>query len=339
MKKITIFFIIMSLITTKAQVTVANLQNVPSALHPSMVGSAGNKRVTASYGVGIFDKYFNYGYKSSNHYGNSRLEQNNFTISYDQLLKKIGSGIGGYLNYGYIPKQSGAEYTYVEPYTSTSYHMFSSGISFAPKYNIMKKKNPEEVRFTWSPSIALSYFYNKYSFTTLIPENNTAELTPYNNQELYKKNVFSTEIGGLINSKKLMLGATIGYVKYNTINTNTYVSEDISSYTKLNKSKLRTSLLFGMSFPKKENSLIGYSFTYKLAIDWYNKSNLVLMYGNHNLRISKFIIGYAGSGIFQNYSNSLYVGYKVKNWKLTIGCTKSNKHWTLGETSFVYTFK
>lgn len=338
MKKLIVIFVALATIYTYAQVTVANLSQVPSALHPSMVGSTGNKRLTAAYGVGTSSRWRDYGLNGRDFSDTKQFQQNNFTLSFDQMVKKIGSGIGGYFNYGYVPKQSGAFYDYLEPYTVTRSRIFSAGVSFAPKYNIMKKKKPDEVRFTWSPSVALAFYHKKYSVSENIPVNNPAELVPRNDKELFRRNIFSAELGGLINSKRLLLGATVGYKTYHLAFQNTRYSID-SSIFRDNVSRVTTSLLFGISFPKKENSFVGYSFTYKVMLFGFKRPMIDGYYGNHNLRVWNFIIGSSGSSIYNNYSNYYYLGYKTKNWRVTVGATKYNHEWSFGETTFVYTFK
>jgi hypothetical protein len=339
MKKLIVIFVALATINTYAQVTVANLSQVPSALHPSMVGSTGNKRLTAAYGVGNSSRWIDYGFNGRFFYNYKNLLQNNFTLSYDQMLKKLGSGIGGYLNYGYVPTQSGVIYNYLDPYTVTRSRMFSAGVSFAPKYNIMKKKKPDEVRFTWSPSIAFTFYNDKYTSSTDIPMNNSASLFPRNDFEYYRRNVFSAELGGLINSKRLLLGATLGYKTDHKAFLNSASAINDSNMIRVNSSKISTSLMFGISFPKKENSFLGYSFTEKLIMYGFKNNLFVGTYANHNLRIWKVLVGVAGSSYYGNRNISIYLGYKAKNWKVTVGGAKYNHEWSFGETTFVYTFK
>src|SRR6478752_1812123 len=88
------------------QVGLASLNQIPILLHPSMIGSNEGKRISGAYSVSLdrFGSYYDY-------------QKNNYTISGEWLSKRLGSGLGGYINFAKIPNQSGATYNYMAPYS------------------------------------------------------------------------------------------------------------------------------------------------------------------------------------------------------------------------------
>lgn len=87
MKKTILYLITLFNIICKAQGVVASLNQVPILLHPSMVGSSQNKRVAAVYQNNKGELFY----------------EHNMTLVYDQIWKKLGSGLGGYLDFNKAP--------------------------------------------------------------------------------------------------------------------------------------------------------------------------------------------------------------------------------------------
>lgn len=356
MKKTIFLTLCILLSTTYAQVGVASLSQTPILLHPSMVGSSQSKRASVVYGVSECNdikpssQVYTYVANPSPEFPFTKNEyylKNNFTATYDQIWKKLGSGIGGYVNYAFVPTQSGSKYSYKDEYTKLKANFINLGASFAPKYTIMKKKDPNEVRFTWSPSISIDFSTNTYKYNENIPANNPNELI--GKQLNFKTNNTLTRItlGGLLNSKRLILGATLGYQNDNYTRNYSTSYTDTTFYDNKNHNigYLKGSALFGISFPKREKSLVGFSYTTKISLanskyitQKSNRLGIDDSYGNMNLRIWNCFVGYSQSWNYFNINRNLYVGYKAKNWKASVGVVRYNNNWSVGETSFMYTF-
>lgn len=208
-----------------------------------------------------------------------------------------------------------------------------NGISFAPKYNIMKKDLPNEVRFTWSPSISIDYSNQVFIYDTekfIIDFDSSLSKDFLADKRHHSGRV---NIGGLLNSKRLLLGAAISY------NMRNY-----SYYYDLQKRYLSYMLMAGYSFPKNDNSMFGLSVLGKTQLKIQDSNQFVSsrlkflqIYLNFNLRIWKIFTGWS-SGMYY------YAGYKAKNWKAST-CITFYKDLTgkyamgFSETTFSYTFK
>lgn len=319
-----------------AQNNVANLNNVPVLLHPSLVGSSEGKRATVAYGVGNSS----IGKDKVSIWGLDGVETNYLNLSYDQMWKKTGSGIGGYINVSSVPNQSGATSDYMEPYSKLKSAQWASGIAFAPKYIIMKKGVPDQIRFTWSPSLSVNYNRHWAIRSIEVPENNNDYLVAYTSKDNYYHQTINAQLGGLLNNKTLLLGATMGYSNYQS----SY--KIVSSKSDGNDASFKGNYLdyaatIGISFPRKEKSLLGFSYTLKFAGSHYlgkvsGIGNRINLYGNINLRIWKIVTGFSSG----SFNNSIYIGYKAKKWKATIGIRKTgyDKSYSFGETIFAYNF-
>lgn len=317
-----------------------------------MVGSCSTKRVSSVYGVSFKNGY----------------EQNNFTITYDQLSKKIGSGMGGYVNCGYIPTQSGASKSYLAPYSQQKSHYINCGISFAPKYNFMKKSNPDEIRFTWSPSISFNYsnFYNHNR--VFVPDNNTDDLLPRIHNYYNLDHSTELTLGGLLNNKSLLLGLTLSYFSTHTdtkIDYNDFNNTSYQASVKEPRDGTKTNVLLGVVFPKNENSDFGGSVIFRYGL--YHKVGAINntesrrgvdnSYLGFNLRFKRILLGICTTAFKRIHSydyndrtfypgnSTFYMGYKSKQWKVTISTTRyknfidQTHKLAFGETTFSYTFK
>lgn len=327
-------------LTTKflyAQSNVANLNNVPILLHPSLVGSNESKRAAIAYGVGNS----NIGNDRLNVISLDKYQTNYLNLSYDQMWKKVGSGIGAYMNASAIPNQSGATYDYLEPYSKLRSGQWAMGLAFAPKYIIMKRNVPDQVRFTWSPSLSINVNRHWAHRSVDIPENNNHDLIAYSSKHNYHHQTINVLLGGMLNSKTLLLGATVGYGNFYVFNMYKAVNQEGQSNAMIH-SYLDYSAIVGLSFPRKDKSLLGFSYTLRLTgarllnnPNFYKKDHVTL-YGNMNLRIWKIVTGISSG----SFNNSIYIGYKAKNWKASIGIRRAgyNSSYSFGETIFSYNF-
>ncbi len=330
-----------------AQVGVPNLSQVPMLMHPSMVGSNGGKRMAAVYGNGTFtgnNNQFKDQIRHDNavdiyHFPYSNLDnriklfdwyqKSNFLLSYDQLSKKLGSGLGGYINYSFVPNQGAAFNDYQSKYSSFSQHNANMGLSFAPKYTILDKDNPAEIKYTWSPSVSVNYQFFKANESLLISGDNPDTLTAIDYQKKEKVQSFDLNVGGLLNSSFWVLGGTVGY-GFDKLNNHHHLNrlgaQDQIAFTNF-VHQARVSGCVARSFPRREKSLI--SFTPKFKVNYAlpfgkqpkdfspytgNALNLCL-----DFRVWNILFGISGQGGAYDRYSSLYLGYKTQNWKAILG--------------------
>lgn len=323
--------VLVSLTDLWAQVGFANYSQAPMLIHPSLVGSSGGKRASVAYGQD--------NRQSSMVPSEERLHYCN--LYYDQLWKKMKAGFGVQFN---MAKES-----YREWESSYKNRYLTAAFSWAPKFMIAK--NPNKIQYTWSPSLSVNYKYERESRTMEIPVNDPYGREPY--YSLLKKShqALRTNLGVMINNKIWMLGATFYHEMRYYDNVFTYYLTDTaaSHLKRYDDHVLGTNLMLGLSFPKKENSLIGFSTVLSIPVwcsdRWYRtfyinyippRVTTVSFYGNINLRVWRIFGGVA--------NNTFYVGYKAKKWRATAGIGRTYIYpervyrYYFGETTFMYNF-
>lgn len=319
-----------------AQVGLSNYSQAPMLIHPSLVGSSGGRR--ASVAFGRMDDGIIYSSTSKSYYSN---------LYYDQLWKKLGSGIGGYFNVSKMPNDKG--YENLLPYVRSRKHSMAMGVSIAPKYTLMSKKKPDKIRFTLSPSLSLNYNFAYTHLDINIPANNAKGLATDTTSYYNKFNHFTASAGGLLNSKVIMLGLALNYVLVNhQVKAQNTDLDEYYNTTMPRRHLFSTSVVFGFSLPRRENSLLGFSFVTKRSILLNASGNLQRFtnpsYGNMNLRVWKILFGTSMASSPVRSYEGLYLGYKAKKWKATVGLNHAQIYgsdtapYYFGETTFMYNF-
>lgn len=357
MKNTFLTIVAMATINTFAQVGVPNLSQAPMLMHPSMVGSNGGKRIAVVYGNGTYSVNNNQ-FKGQIRHDNAKdiyyfpqpdrdsriqlfswYQKSNFLISYDQLSKKLGSGLGGYFNYSIVPKQASAFNEYQSTFSSFLQYNANIGLSFAPKYIIMGKEDPSRIKYTWSPSISLNYQFFNAKESLLISDGNKAELTPIDYLKKEKVQSFDLNVGGLLNSSSWILGGTVGY-GFDKLNNHHHLKR-LGTDNQINSTDfvhhVRVSGCVAQSFPRREKSLL--NFTPKLKLNFAfpfgkqpfdyspyngNATNICL-----DFRAWNILFGFSTIGGNYNSHSSIYLGYKTQNWKAILGINPFPKSSTL----------
>lgn len=212
----------------------------PLQLSPSLAGGKEMKRIS------IGGNAVNY---ASN-------KTNAFAVSYDQISKKLHSGIGFYYfqdnNNEKITADSSLEALYSEKYKMQKSNK-TLGFCIAPKYNIYDKKIYGKIKYTFSPSIFLELGNEKYKesyglkstdyYSTAysganpngIKQKDSTLLTyyQYNLNNLYIR----SGIGLLLNSENLIL---LSKISFSVIECN----EQVTDHTSKNNSSHKQESFF-----------------------------------------------------------------------------------------------
>ncbi|MBC7389109.1 MAG: hypothetical protein H7329_07865 [Opitutaceae bacterium] len=122
-----------------AQVPFAQPNQLPLLMNPSLAGAKEKKRISLGY----------------NMVNSQKRQDKNFSFSYDQVSKKLGSGIGFYYLQSNLQKdkKEGIQIIASTGEFLTNQNQHVAGICIAPKYNIMSRSNPNKIKFTISPSL------------------------------------------------------------------------------------------------------------------------------------------------------------------------------------------
>ena len=126
------------------QTPFAQVNQLPLLLNPSLAGSKEKKRI--SFGI--------------NGLSQDRSTYSNLAIGYDQMSRKISSGLGVYFLYRNLKDKSMTRdaQTYLPDQLShqkffNEQKQYLIGFCVAPKYNIKSAKNHHQSKYTFSPSL------------------------------------------------------------------------------------------------------------------------------------------------------------------------------------------
>ncbi|MFN8438268.1 MAG: hypothetical protein U0V72_11625 [Cytophagales bacterium] len=214
------FLNLLSFSILKAQVPFAQVSQLPLQLNSSLAGAKAKNRICLGGNIA----------------STSKEKQNNLALSYDQVVKSIGSGVGFY---GMYNNTNNGEFLDTikqklpNIYHNNSYHLTNSklylGACMAPKYNFKDPLNPNKFKYTFSPSLYIEYgresvnnlnqissqqFYSTL-FSSQYP-NGTQHLdstiTRYVKYQI-STNLLCSGLGFLFNSGKWMALAKMGFVR------------------------------------------------------------------------------------------------------------------------------
>ena len=127
-----------------AQSSFAQVNQLPLQMNPSLAGGKEKKRLSLGW----------------NTLQMNQKQESNYAFGYDQVLRKLGSGIGVY--YSFHDQKNDKLGENWKPFVPAdisglsflaSYQQHLAGICIAPKFNIMSRNNPTKIKYTFSPSI------------------------------------------------------------------------------------------------------------------------------------------------------------------------------------------
>jgi hypothetical protein len=252
-----------------AQSSFAQVNQLPLQMNPSLSGGKEKKRLSLGWNTLQTDQ----------------KQESNYAFGYDQVVRKLGSGIGVYYSFHdqkndklgenwkpLVPNDiSGLNYL-------ASYQQHLAGICIAPKFNIMSRNNPTKIRYTFSPSLfvemgkenrsTINQFHTQNFNSTLYSVDYTDGIALFDSSVTdyvrYKTdlNLFRSGIGLQLNSGNLIVLAkiafersasneTIGFQYYNQL---TYFQKEYNSQAKHILYALEPNLHLSYSFSKIEDA-------------------------------------------------------------------------------------
>lgn len=208
-----------------AQLPFHQVTQVPLLVNPSLAGSKAQKRIAMA---GSF---------YSRKLMLSELQTRSTLLSYDQLVKKIGTGVGFYFLHHRIHETITSRLN-----SGTDISDFSVGLAFAPKYNVYHNKNTfDKIKFTISPSVLLEYSPSRQLLTNHDSRSSMnilyASWSPHPTQYFHSDSIQSTNVrmntrifraglGLQINTEKFMI---LYKVIHETENAKEHASVNINS--------------------------------------------------------------------------------------------------------------
>lgn len=336
-------FLLSVLKKTFAQAPFAQINQTPLLLNSSLAGSKEKKRI----GLGW------------NTVRKEIEKRDNYFISYDQVMRKWGSGVGVYYlhqNFRHdqgatpIPKGITTPYQY-------NYQINLAGIVIAPKFNVMNCSQPTKIQYTFSPSLLFEYansvayqndrFYSNDYYSTLYSVNHPHGLK-IKDSTLYSFDRYKTQanyyrigLGLLYNTENIVMHYQFRYINAQFKNTGAERSfNDISQQSKIKTSSIsyfsmngiEQTLNVGITFPKKKGSVFsftpmigaGYFFPLFTQADVIFPTRWHYGHASANFRIAKVLLGAA----YTQYSTSYYggtLGYQfpwlklMSTWNMGLG--------------------
>ena len=201
-----------------AQSSFAQVNQLPLQMNPSLAGGKEKKRLSLGWNTLQTDQ----------------KQESNYAFGYDQVARKLGSGIGVYYSFHdqkndklgenwkpLVPNDiSGLGYL-------ASYQQHVVGICIAPKFNIMSRNNPTQIKYTFSPSLfvemgkenrsTINQFHTQNFNSTLYSVDFPDGIALYDSSVTdyvrYKTelNLFRSGIGLQLNSGNLIVLAKIAF--------------------------------------------------------------------------------------------------------------------------------
>ncbi len=258
----------------KAQSYFAQANQVPLLLNPSLAGAKEKKRLALGWNTAK----------------GSQKQESNYAFGYDQVIRKIGSGIGAYYTFHdqkndhlaenwkpLLPSEVvGANYL-------ASYQQYLAGVCIAPKFNIMSRTNPNKIKYTFSPSIfvemgketrtSIDQFSSRTYQSTLYSVEHPSGVAMYDSTtSRYVKgkiglNLIRTGIGLQLNSGNLILLSKIAFersvsdekILIGTFNKEQGLSREISTNLKQTLYAIEPNFHLSYTMSKKEDAK--FSFT------------------------------------------------------------------------------
>jgi len=201
-----------------AQSSFAQANQLPLQMNPSLAGGKEKKRLSLGWNTTKSDQ----------------KQESNYAFGYDQVVRKLGSGIGVY--YSFLDQKNDKLGENWKPLVSpdisglsylASYQQHLAGICIAPKFNIMSRYNPTKIKYTFSPSLfvemgkenrsTFNQFHTQNFNSTLYSVDFPDGLPIYDSSVTdyvrYKNdlNLFRSGIGLQLNSGNLIVLAKIAF--------------------------------------------------------------------------------------------------------------------------------
>jgi len=252
-----------------AQSSFAQVNQLPLQMNPSLAGGKEKKRLSLGWNTLQTDQ----------------KQESNYAFGYDQVARKLGSGIGVYYSFHdqkndklgenwklLVPNDvSGLSYL-------ASYQQHLAGICIAPKFNVMSRNNPTKIKYTFSPSIfveigkenrsSINQFHTQNFNSTLYSVDYPEGIALYDSSVTdyvrYKTdlNLFRSGIGLQLNSGKLIMLAKIAFersasnemIYFQYYNQQTSFQKEYKTQAKQILCALEPNLHVSYSFSKNEEA-------------------------------------------------------------------------------------
>lgn len=268
------------------QIPFAQANQLPLLFNPSNAGAKDKKRIALGW----------------NNFNGKQGNETNYTASYDQFWKKLGTGIGGYyLHHSRNNDRKVAQWDNLSTILPTKFlkesRLHIIGLCIAPKYKIMSKYNSNQIQYTLSPSFFLEY---QYEITKRNRQLNTQEFhsTFYSinhpnglplpidssistfHRHQVKSHKFRTGFGIQLNSKnaialfRTLFESDIALEKVDQVYFHSRGDFKVLNSTNVPQRlyAIEHNLTLGISFPKKPNTR--FSFAPLVGIGMKNYLNL-----------------------------------------------------------------
>jgi len=328
-------------------------------MNPSSAGSKAKQRISVAF----------------NRYGSAKEKYANGFVSYDGLLKKLGTGIGVYYSYNTLTQdtvQTAERHLYKG---SSSFGSFSQrntvGITIAPKYNIYSKTEFNKIIYSFSPSIGIEYShlnltkdYNYQTYTSAIYDSlNPAGYNSTSSANYYSStlsaNTFRISMGLQFNSDKMIVQYRASY-GMETI-------QEKEGITTINSPQQSTSTSYNYPLYYIDQSLnIGRTFTLKQGIfaitclgglgykhylsplpsyqaydvNFIGGKGTAINYAHLSVmgKLSWLILGVAYTQSYNTTYSGITIGYQSENIKLTSTWNVVDKGNLFSEVTASYLF-
>lgn len=329
-----------------AQIPAASLFQTPLQIHPGLAGNTGKHRIAF---LANRNDYYVPATKEPAPY----LEMNklmsyrtvfdnaaNLYASYDQLWN--GYGIGGFATYSSLPQQTNTKSEERTSYGYYSANGYSVGIVVSPKLRIPHPINPNEAKYTISPSLMLSYKGGAEKSIMDIPERNYFSLRRTFMEKSYNMRQVNLQVGVVANTSRGYVGYNMGLVydlseETGNIQRDTLLVDLKKTFPYL---AMQHSVCLGLVFPKRENSAFTFSPITSLGVShsiWGSKKDESVVHSHiqtgfnwfgylHqslNFRYKWVLFG----GSYTEYLNQRIGGYHVGAKFRSIRCTLFYSFW------------
>lgn len=333
--------ILLGISLVEAQIPVASLFQTPLLVHPAMAGNTGKHRIALlanqnDYYLPVTKEPSPYGKVDEIMSARSVYDKaSNVYASYDQLVK--GYGIGGFITYSNVPKQTNTNATYRQDYGQFSANEYSLGLALSPKLRVPHPVIPGEVKYTVAPSLMLGYKGGSMLSQTNVPKDNYYSLKPTVMSKDFQVRQVNLQAGIMANSNRGYIGYNLGFIYDFTKERNMLVRDTMNSDKQLTNSLLamQHSACLGLVFPKKEGSLFSFSpltvvgisnsvfggnkpesiyLTYvKTGLNWYG-----YLHQSLNFRLKWVLFGAAYTEYMNQRLAAYHLGFKSRAMRCTL---------------------
>ncbi|WP_157446963.1 hypothetical protein [Cytophaga aurantiaca] len=288
---------------SEAQTPFAQVNQLPLQLNPSMAGSKENKRV--SFGMNALNQDLS--------------KYSNLAVGYDQMSRRLSSGIGAYFLYRNLKDNmmTSETQTYLPDQLSQKKYFndqkqYLAGFCIAPKYTIKSAKSHYKPKYTFSPSLFLEVGKTTNSSILNFNAKNCGEIIYSSDhpdgiqlkdsiisdyvQYNFSNNIIRSGIGLQLNSGKLLLLSKISFERsaYNehtiisTYSYNTKTEQQSESVSDAVLYSIEPNINFSYSFSRSEHA--AFVFTPIVGVGMKHYFNLSKSTGDQSGDAYRFLL-------------------------------------------------